>query len=97
MSATELRLRRGTANQHSSFAGALGEITMDTDNITVRVHDGSTNGGIRLARHDELGTGAVSNTYLQLFIANTNSFITAVQNNDRAALANTNAFITSVH
>ena len=96
MSATELRLRRGTANQHSTFAGALGEITMDTDNITVRVHDGSTNGGIRLARHDELGTGAVSNTYLQLFIANTNSFIGAVQNNDRAALANTNAFIASV-
>lgn len=93
MSATELRLRRGTANQHSTFAGALGEITMDTDNITVRVHDGSTNGGIRLARHDELGTGTVSNTYLQLFIANTNSFIDTVQNNDRAALANTNAFI----
>ena len=65
--ATEMRLRRGTANQHSTFAGALGEITMDTTNVTVRVHDGSSNGGIRLARHDELGSaGGGANTGMEL-------------------------------
>ena len=65
--ATEMRLRRGTANQHSTFAGALGEITMDTTNVTVRVHDGSSNGGIRLARHDELSeAGGGANTGMEL-------------------------------
>lgn len=67
MSATELRLRRGTANQHSTFAGALGEITMDTTIKTVRVHDGVSNGGIRLARFDELSSGgAGANTGMDL-------------------------------
>jgi hypothetical protein len=65
--ATEMRLRRGTANQHSTFAGALGEITMDTTNVTVRVHDGSSNGGVRLARYDELGSaGGGANTGMEL-------------------------------
>lgn len=49
--------RRGTAAQHTDFIGAIGEITMDTDAKTLRVHDGETPGGIALARADQVSTG----------------------------------------
>lgn len=42
--------RRGTTAQHSSFTGATGEITVDTDKKTAVVHDGATAGGMPLAR-----------------------------------------------
>lgn len=42
---TAVQFRRGTTAQHSSFTGALGEITVDTDKDVVVVHDGSTAGG----------------------------------------------------
>ena len=44
-----LKLRRGTTSQHSSFTGAEGEVTVDTDKKVVVVHDGSTAGGVPLA------------------------------------------------
>jgi len=50
----EVRYRRGTALDHSTFTGANGEITIDTTNKTAIVHDGVTQGGHRLARFDEL-------------------------------------------
>ena len=61
--ATAIQRRRGTATQHGSFTGLLGEITIDTTNNTVRVHDGSTAGGHRLAKHSEitaLGEGDIT-------------------------------------
>lgn len=50
-----VQLRRGTDTEHSSFTGAEGEVTVDTTNDTLRVHDGSTAGGIRLAKLSEAG------------------------------------------
>ena len=47
--AKQLQLRKGTATEHDTFTGANGEVTVDTTNKTLRVHDGSTIGGIRLA------------------------------------------------
>ena len=47
--AVQLQLRKGTATEHNTFTGALGEVTVDTTNKTLRVHDGSTVGGTRLA------------------------------------------------
>ena len=47
--ATQIQRRRGTTAQHSTFTGALGELTVDTDKKTVVVHDGSTAGGFPLA------------------------------------------------
>lgn len=47
--ATILQLRRGTTVQHSTFTGAVGEVTVDTTKDTVVVHDGSTVGGFPLA------------------------------------------------
>ena len=51
----EVKLRRGTDTEHNAFTGAVGEVTVDTTNDTLRVHDNSTAGGIRLAKHSELG------------------------------------------
>ena len=47
--AKQLQLRKGTATEHNTFTGANGEVTVDTTNKTLRVHDGSTVGGTRLA------------------------------------------------
>jgi len=47
-----LKLRRGTTTQHSSFTGAEGEVTVDTDKETLVVHDGSTAGGHPVAAED---------------------------------------------
>lgn len=47
--ATQLKLRRGTTVQHSTFTGASGEVTIDTDKKTAVVHDGVTAGGVPLA------------------------------------------------
>jgi len=64
-----LKLRRGTTSQHSSFTGAEGEVTVDTTKDTIVVHDGSTAGGIPLARFSDLGsfiTDVVNDTSPQL-------------------------------
>jgi len=52
--ATAIQRRRGTTSQHSSFTGLAGEITIDTDKNTIVVHDGSTAGGIPLAKSSEV-------------------------------------------
>lgn len=48
--ARQLQLRRGTTDQHSAFAGAVAEVTVDTDKSTVVVHDGATLGGFALTK-----------------------------------------------
>ena len=58
--ATAIQWRRGTTSQHSSFTGLVGEITVDTDLDTIRVHDGSTAGGHRLAKFSELEAGDIT-------------------------------------
>ena len=47
--AKQIQLRRGTSTQHNSFTGAAGEITIDTTNNEIRVHNGSTAGGITVS------------------------------------------------
>ncbi len=47
-----LQIRRGTAAQSNNFTGLAGEITMDTNAKTIRIHDGTTLGGFALARAD---------------------------------------------
>jgi len=52
--ATILQLRRGTTVQHSTFTGAVGEVTVDTTKDTVVVHDGTTAGGVPLAKESAI-------------------------------------------
>lgn len=46
-----IQLYRGTTQQHSDYAGPVGEITVDTEKYTVVVQNGVT-GGVPLARGD---------------------------------------------
>jgi hypothetical protein len=57
---TVLQFRRGTTTQNNSFTGTAGEISVDTDINSVRVHDGSTAGGFTLAK-GEASNGAATN------------------------------------
>ena len=50
--AKQLQLRGGTTSEHSTFTGAVREVTVDTDKDTLVVHDGSTAGGHPLAKED---------------------------------------------
>lgn len=46
--AIQLQIRRGTTAENDVFTGAVGELTMDTDTNGVRVHDGTTAGGVKI-------------------------------------------------
>ena len=56
---TQIKRRRGTTTQHTSFTGAEGELTIDTTKDTVVVHDGITSGGHPLAKESAI-TGKVN-------------------------------------
>ena len=60
---TQVRLRRGSTSDHATFTGVQGEVTVDTDLNTIRVHDGSTQGGHRVLLHSEFSaaSGTVTN------------------------------------
>jgi hypothetical protein len=52
--ARQLQLRRGDAAENNSFTGASGEITFDTTNNRLRVHNGSQPGGYEIPRSNEV-------------------------------------------
>lgn len=62
----QVQLRRGTTTEHSTFTGAVGEVTIDTTKDTVVVHDGVQVGGYPLARESALSnyilTSAIGTT-----------------------------------
>ena len=87
--AIQLQLRRGSSAEHDTFTGAVGEVTVDTTNKTLRVHDGSTVGGTRLAT---LTGGLVPTTQLP---AATTSVQGAVILNNTLTSTNTNQALTA--
>lgn len=50
----QIQIRRGDVAANDNFIGAIGEVTMDTTNNTLRVHDGQTLGGTTLAKQSEI-------------------------------------------
>jgi len=58
--AKQVQLRRGSASDHTTFTGAVGELTYVSDDKTLRIHDGSTAGGIK-AITEGTGTTDISN------------------------------------
>lgn len=72
--ATQVKRRRGTTAENDAFTGAEGEIVVDTQKHTLRVHDGETQGGFEIAKQADLNNKA-DTTYVnsQLGLkANTN-------------------------
>lgn len=70
-----VRLRKGTELEHQSFAGVLAEVTVDTDKKTLRVHDGSTPGGLEIskARYDVVGAATTLRSNVKYFADTTTS------------------------
>jgi len=54
--AKRVQFRRGTAAENDAFTGAVGEITVDTTNSKLRVHDGSTAGGATTVIASDIGS-----------------------------------------
>ena len=75
---TEVKFRRGSTTQHASFTGAQGEVTVDTDLNTLRIHDGATVGGHRALLHSEfVGTGTGTLTQIDTGVGLSGGPITA--------------------
>ncbi len=73
---TVLQFRRGTTSQNNSFTGALGELSVDTDLDTLRIHDGSTAGGFTLVQ--TAATQTLTNKTLTSPVINTATFGTSI-------------------
>ena len=61
--ATQLQLRRGTEAQNDAFIGAEGEVTYDTNGKGIRVHDGTTVGGMRVPTLTSVQYPTADNNY----------------------------------
>ena len=61
----QLQLRRGNASQVAAFAGASGEVVIDTDNSQVIVNDGSTVGGFRASMARRTAVADANHTAVQ--------------------------------
>jgi len=74
-----VRLRKGTELEHQTFAGAVAEVTVDTDKKTLRVHDGSTLGGLEVskARYDVVGAATTLRANVKYFADTTTATFTA--------------------
>lgn len=80
----KLRIKRGGTNDNDEYTGLSGEITMDTDTNTIRVHDGETIGGTAVAKQTEIPThtqianiAMPSSRYIDLDIGATEAEYTA--------------------
>ncbi len=56
---TQVQFRRGTTSQHTTFTGAVGEVTVDTDLDTLKVHDGAVAGGHRIAKFSDIAAQTI--------------------------------------
>ena len=83
-----IQLRRGTATEHNAFTGAYGEVTVDTTNKTLRVHDGTTVGGTTLVKTSQLPVSASATTQGLIEIA-TQTEVNAGTDSTRAIVPNT--------
>jgi hypothetical protein len=96
----QVLLKRGTTAQNLTYTGPVGELTIDTTLDTVRVHDGSTPGGINiLATNNQVA--ALSNAVSTLtgidatFMSNVNALLSnaAIQG---AQIASTNTNVAAL-
>ena len=79
-----VQFKRGNANVSISYVGAQGEITINTDNYTLNVHDGVTPGGYSILNTNVSNIGN---------LVVTNQTITGTATNTNITLSPTNASV----
>ena len=60
---TQVQFRRGTTTQNNAFTGANGELSIDTDVKTIRLHDGVTGGGAAIMLNTTTAQTALNKTF----------------------------------
>jgi hypothetical protein len=94
---TQLQLRRGNTAQTSVFTGATAEITVDTDKKVVVVHDGSTAGGVPLAKESVLTAAFIqANAAFEKANATAQQAFTTVSANGVSVVADANTDTLSI-
>ena len=99
--ATQIQFRRGTKVQHNAFTGADGEVTVDTTNLSLHVHDGITAGGFESARadlsnHSNVGI-LTATTFDGNLIGNVTGTVSSISNHDTGDLTEgSNLYYTDV-
>ena len=90
--ATQVQLRGGTTTEHDSFTGASREVTVDTTKKTIVVHDGSTAGGIPLAKESgstftnvDINSGTIDGTVIGGASAGAGTFTTVTASGEIVA------------
>jgi hypothetical protein len=93
---SELKLRRGSTAAHTTFTGADGEVTFDTDKNVIVSHDGATVGGFPHIKAADLAApnGAALVTYLP---AGTGAVDTDVQRKLRESVSVLDFIPTALH
>jgi len=74
--AKRVQIRRGTTSQHTTFVGAPGELTVDTDKKTIVVHDGVTPGGFPATRLESVDGTSTFNGQVRMLNATASSSTT---------------------
>lgn len=57
---SEVQFRRGSESENNNFLGAEGELSVNTSNNALRVHNGISTGGFELAKNDLSNVGIVT-------------------------------------
>ena len=64
--ATQVKRRRGTAAQNDAFTGAEGEIVVNLTDKSLRVHDGTTQGGFETLRQNMQNSVNITNCITEI-------------------------------
>lgn len=75
MATTQVLRRRGTEAENDVFTGGNGEITIDTTNHSIRVHDGVTTGGYIVPTREAGSSQTTPGSYAKVTVDN-NGFVT---------------------
>ena len=67
----QVQLRRGTEAENDAFTGAEAEVTYNSNNSTLRVHDGSTLGGLEVGAVTGIADDSVTFAKIEEIPANT--------------------------
>jgi len=97
MPLTNIKIRKKTNAQTTSYTGVSGEVTIDTDKKVIVIHDGTTAGGFSLARESQANSGSSYANSAYLTANSGSSYANSAYLTANSAISNFNplVFLTS--